>query len=184
MGYAVAEAARARGANVTLISGPTCLRPPYGMKVIHVETAQQMYQAVLEHLPQVDAIIMAAAVADFRPSMESVDKIKKEKMPDSLGLELNPDILQAVSNSKERKVVIGFAAESEDIIENAVEKLRKKNLDLIVANDIGKPGVGFGSDLNSAVLIDRNGPAGDLETYRKSDLAGRIVDWLVDALES
>ncbi|MBE0447161.1 MAG: bifunctional phosphopantothenoylcysteine decarboxylase/phosphopantothenate--cysteine ligase CoaBC [Actinobacteria bacterium] len=183
MGYAIAEAAEARGGDVVLISGPTCLRPPYGIKVVNVETARQMKQAVLDYLPQADAVIMAAAIADFRPSEESVEKIKKEKMPKSLGLGLNPDILQMVSEKEGRRIVVGFAAESENIIESAVEKLKKKNLDLIVANNIGKPGVGFGSDLNLAILIDRSGPMGDLKTYRKSDLAGRIMDWLVGALK-
>jgi len=183
MGYAIAEAARTRGANVILISGPTCLRPPYDIEVVNIETARQMHQAVLDNLPRTDAIIMAAAVADFRPAVKNAEKIKKEKMPKSIELELNQDILQAVSDNKGHRVVIGFAAESENIIENAIAKLKKKSLDLIVANDIGKPGVGFGSDLNLAALIDSGGQVGGLETYKKSDLAGRIVDWLVEAFK-
>ncbi len=181
MGYAIAQAARARGAEVILVSGPTCLNPPFGANIIQVATAQQMHDAVMEHLGKVDAIVMTAAVADFRPSSSSIEKIKKERMPRSIGLELNPDILQAVSKNKGNKLVVGFAAESEKIIENATKKIKKKALDLIVANDIASPGVGFGSNLNLAVLITKKGPIGDLETYKKTELAEKILDWMVDA---
>ena len=178
MGYAIAEAARARGAKVILVSGPTCLNPPLGAHTVYVETAQQMYDAVMENLYQVDAVVMTAAVADFRPSSSGIEKIKKERMPKSIELELNPDILQAVSKKKGNKLVVGFAAESENIIENATKKIKKKDIDLIVANDIASPGVGFGSDLNLAVLINKKGPVGDLITYKKTELAEKILDWV------
>ncbi|PIX52448.1 phosphopantothenoylcysteine decarboxylase, partial [Candidatus Aquicultor secundus] len=131
-----------------------------------------------ENLYQVDAVVMTAAVADFRPSSSGIEKIKKERMPKSIELELNPDILQAVSKKKGNKLVVGFAAESENIIENATKKIKKKDIDLIVANDIASPGVGFGSDLNLAVLINKKGPVGDLITYKKTELAEKILDWV------
>ncbi len=184
MGYAVARSAHLRGAQVILITGITNLNPPYGVKVISVESAGQMHRAVMENLDQADAVIMAAAVADFKPSQESLGKIKKERMPKSVELELNPDILQAISDKKANQVVIGFAAESDNMIENATKKLKKKKLDLVVANDIVKPGVGFDSDLSLSVLIDKKGQIGDIKTFKKSDLAGEILDWLVDAFKS
>ena len=178
MGYAIAEAAKSRGAEVLLVSGRTCLQPPAGVKIIDVETAREMYQAVMDNLDWADALVMAAAVADFRPSQTSAQKIKKGNMPESIKLELNPDILQAVAKIKKGKLIVGFAAESEDIIKNATQKLKKKSLDLIVANDIAAPGVGFGSDCNLAVIVDTNGPVGSLEVYQKRELADKILDWI------
>ena len=182
MGYAVAGRAKACGAEVILISGPTCLGAPAGVRLIEVETALEMRQAVIDNLPGSAALIMAAAVADFRAAGTSDGKIKKEKMGDSIALELNPDILQEVAEHKDRGVLIGFAAESENIIEYATSKLEKKKLDLVIANDIGRSDAGFGSDFNLAVLIDRDGPRGELAMYRKSDLAAEIIDWLARAL--
>lgn len=184
MGYAVAEAAKARGADVVLISGPTCLKAPYGVKVVNIETARQMHEAVMDNLDSASAIVMSAAVADFRPANPSGEKIKKEKMSRSIELKLNPDILQSISDKKDNKqLVVGFAAESQDIVDNALQKIDKKKLDLIVANDISKEGMGFGSDLNLAVLIDKNGPMGQLKTYQKTELADKILDWLVEAFK-
>lgn len=183
MGYAIAEAAHMRGAQVILVSGPSYLKSPYGVKLISVETAKQMHDAVMDYLDQSDVVVMAAAVADFKPSKYSAGKIKKESMPKSIEIELNPDILRAVSEKKGRRIVIGFAAESENIIENAVEKLKKKNLDMIVVNDIGRPDAGFGSDFNWAALIDSKGPLGDLEVYRKAELAEKIIDWSVSSMQ-
>ncbi len=178
MGYAVAKAAVMRGAQVILVSGVTNLSPPYGAKFVSVETAEQMLRAVIENLEQADTVVMAAAVADFKPSRKSLEKIKKERMPKSVELELNPDILQAIADRKTNQIIIGFAAESQDMVVNATRKLKKKNLDLIVANDIAKPGVGFASDLNTAVLIDKKGQIGDIKTYKKTSLAEEILDWL------
>lgn len=183
MGYAVAEAAKARGADVVLVSGPSCLSAPRNVKVINIETARQMCEAVMDNLDSVDAVIMSAAVADFRPANPSGEKIKKEKMSKSIELELNPDILQLISDKKDEQLVVGFAAESENVVDNALKKIDKKKLDLMVANDISKEGVGFGSDLNLAVLIDKNGPMGELETYQKTELADKILDWLVKAFK-
>lgn len=183
MGYAVAGAAQMRGARVILVSGPTSLKPPYGVELINIETAGQMHDAIMGRLDQLDIIVMAAAVADFKPSKQSDGKIKKKSMPTSIEIELNPDILSAVSEKKGRTIVIGFAAESENIIENATEKLKKKDLDLIVANDIGRSDAGFGSDFNRAVLINSNGPMGDIEVYRKTELAEKIIDWSVSRIQ-
>jgi len=182
MGYALAERAKARGAEVILISGPTGLRAPAGVRLIEVETALEMRQAVIDNLPGSAALIMAAAVADFRAAGRADGKIKKERMGDSITLELNPDILHEAAGHKDRGVIIGFAAESENIIANATLKLEKKKLDLVVANDIGRSDAGFGSDFNLAVLIDHDGPRGEFAMYRKSDLASEIIDWLARAL--
>ncbi|MCL6471606.1 MAG: bifunctional phosphopantothenoylcysteine decarboxylase/phosphopantothenate--cysteine ligase CoaBC [Firmicutes bacterium] len=184
MGYAIAAMAQARGARVVLISGPTSVEPPAGVKVINIETAGEMHQAVLDNLAQADAVIMAAAVADFKPLIKHTSKIKKDRMPAAIDLELNPDILQSVAGKKGKKLVVGFAAESDNLVENALKKLKEKKLDLIVANDIARPGVGFDSNFNYAVLIDKKGQIGNLETIKKADLAERIIDWIVNALKS
>ncbi|MDI6816534.1 MAG: bifunctional phosphopantothenoylcysteine decarboxylase/phosphopantothenate--cysteine ligase CoaBC [Actinomycetota bacterium] len=182
MGYAIAGRAKACGAEVILISGPTGLRAPAGVRLIEVETALEMRRAVIDNLPGSAALIMAAAVADFRVAGKVNGKIKKERMDDGIALELNPDILQEVAGHKDRGLIIGFAAESENIIAHAILKLEKKKLDLIVANDIGRSDAGFGSDYNLAVLIDHDGPQGELAMYRKSDLASEIINWLARAL--
>ncbi|OFW34210.1 MAG: hypothetical protein A2074_06365 [Candidatus Aquicultor primus] len=184
MGYAIAGRAKACGAEVILISGPTDLRAPAGARLIEVETALEMRQAVIDNLPGSAALIMAAAVADFKAAGKANGKIKKEQMGYSITLELNPDILQEVAGHKDRGVIIGFAAESENIIAHATSKLERKMLDLVVANDIGRSDAGFGSDFNLAVLIDHDGPQGELAMYRKSDLASEIIDWLSRALGS
>lgn len=184
MGYSIAGRAKACGAEVILISGPTGLGAPAGVRLIQVETALEMRKAVIDNLPGSAALIMAAAVADFRAAGNIAGKIKKEKMGDSIALELNPDILQEVTGHKDRGIVIGFAAESENIIDHATSKLEKKKLDLVVANDISRSDAGFGSDFNLAVLIDHDGPRGELAMYRKSDLASEIIDWLARALNS
>jgi phosphopantothenoylcysteine decarboxylase/phosphopantothenate--cysteine ligase len=178
MGYAIAEAALRRGAEVILITGPSCITPPTGARVVNIETARQMYDRVMDNLDSVDTVVMAAAVADVRPSAVSTEKIKKDVMPESIHLEANPDILKAVSSKKGDKTIVGFAAESENLIANATDKLDRKNIDMIVVNDISAQGAGFDSDLNLAVLIDKNGPLGKLEMYRKTDLAHLILDWI------
>jgi phosphopantothenoylcysteine decarboxylase/phosphopantothenate--cysteine ligase len=113
-----------------------------------------------------------------RPSAVSTEKIKKDVMPESIRLEPNPDILKAISSKKGDKTIVGFAAESENLITNATDKLNRKNLDMIVANDISAQGAGFDSDLNLVVLIDKNGPLDELKMYRKTDLAHIILDWI------
>ncbi|MDI6716512.1 MAG: bifunctional phosphopantothenoylcysteine decarboxylase/phosphopantothenate--cysteine ligase CoaBC [Actinomycetota bacterium] len=182
MGYAIAKAAKTKGANVILISGPTNLQPPFGVSMVYVETAQQMLQAVINNLSQADAVVMTAAVSDFRPAMKSNKKIKKESMPSSIELELNPDILEAISNKKDKQLVIGFAAETDNVLENATKKLKKKKLDLMVANDVSHPDFGFDSDFILAAFISDYGQQGSLEKYRKTELAEKVVEWIASKL--
>jgi phosphopantothenoylcysteine decarboxylase/phosphopantothenate--cysteine ligase len=174
MGYAIAEAARDRGAAVTLVSAPTALTPPAGVKLIKVQTAIQMRDACIKVALHADAVIMAAAPADYRPKEAAANKIKKSKM-DTLSLELaeNPDILGALKGNFIR---VGFAAESENLLENAREKLSKKNLDLIVANDITMRNSGFDADNNKVVLIDREGKVTKLSLMPKLEVADKILD--------
>src|SRR4030042_3303015 len=159
MGYALAEAACDRGAKVTLITAPTSLNKPVGIEVIHVGTAQQMYEAVKNVASDSDALIMAAAVADYRPNRAAKDKIKKGKAGLTLELELTPDILGSVKGDFVR---VGFAAESSNLVKNAKQKLQQKALDLIVANDITASDSGFGADMNRVIIIDREGKTDSL----------------------
>ena len=180
MGYAVAEAARDRGAQVTLVTAPTSLPDPTAVEMIRVETALQMREAVLNEVPRTDVLIMAAAVADYRPVVASESKLKKEASS-QIVLELirNPDILSEV---KGNLVKVGFAAESESLIQNATDKLKEKNLDLIVANDITAADSGFNVDTNRVVMIDRRGNREDLPLLPKSEVAHKILDRVVEFL--
>lgn len=177
MGYAVAEAARDRGAKVTLISAPTSLPEPVGVEVTQVVSAAQMKEAVVKAVARADALIMVAAVADYQPQSASKGKIKKEKTT-GLTLELvrTPDILAEV---KGNFIKVGFAAESEDLLANAKEKLASKQLDLIAANDITAPDSGFGVDTNKVTLIDRDGKTEELPLMSKREVADRILDRVV-----
>jgi phosphopantothenoylcysteine decarboxylase/phosphopantothenate--cysteine ligase len=180
MGYALAEAARDRGAKVTLISAPTALPTPMGVEMIQVQTALQMREAVLKAAPKADALIMAAAVADYRPAITAESKLKKGAAPRlKLDLIRNPDILSEVEGGLIR---VGFAAESENLIQNATAKLKEKRLDLIVANDITVTDSGFGADTDKVVLIDRRGNKEDLPLLPKSEVAHRVLDKVVELL--
>jgi phosphopantothenoylcysteine decarboxylase/phosphopantothenate--cysteine ligase len=176
MGFAVARAARRRGAQVTLVSGPSALPVPSGVKFIPVRTASEMREAVLESLPGVSMLIMASAVSDYRPKGTYPEKIKKSRAELTLPLELNPDILQEAGQRKEKRLLIGFAAETESLLANARKKLAEKNLDLIVANDVRLPGAGFQVDTNVAKLIDRSGKVEELPLMSKEDLADCVLD--------
>ncbi|TAK35220.1 MAG: bifunctional phosphopantothenoylcysteine decarboxylase/phosphopantothenate--cysteine ligase CoaBC [Chloroflexota bacterium] len=180
MGYAVAEAARDRGAQVTLISTPTALPAPFGVQVVYVNTAEQMLAAVRDAVQEADALIMAAAVADYRPARPSAEKIKKADA-DVWQLELvkNPDILAQVRGDFVR---VGFAAESQHLLENALAKLHAKQLDLIVANDISTPGSGFAVDDNQAVLLDAQGERLALPLMAKRELADQILNKVIKLL--
>lgn len=176
MGYALAEAARDRGAAVTLIATPTALTPPHGVTVVPVDTALTMYDAVATATDQADALIMAAAVADYQVANPAPRKIKKRGAAASgLTIELTPtpDILAEVSGSFVR---VGFAAESHDLLANAAEKLQRKALDLLVANDITAEGSGFGSDTNRVVLLARDGAVTELPLLSKRDVADEILN--------
>jgi len=172
MGYALAEAARDRGASVVLVSAPTSLDVPYGVESVLIETAQQMHEAVSKAVAGADALIMAAAVADYRPRSISDSKIKKSN--DSLNIEMKKtvDILSDVDVS----VKVGFAAESDDLESNAREKLSKKNLDFIVANDITAENSGFDSETNEVMIIDKGGQKEKLPLMPKIDVAHKILD--------
>ena len=178
MGYALATAARARGAEVTLVSGPTALAHPEGVDVIEVVTAEEMLKAMTTKLDWAMVVVMAAAVADFRPVREVAHKIKKGEQARGLRLELEPtpDILSLCSEQKTTQLMVGFAAETERVVEQAREKLARKRLDLIVANDVSRPGIGFDTDDNAAVLVNRLGGITELPTMPKREMADRILD--------
>ena len=176
MGFALARAARRRGAEVTLISGPTALPVPPQMRSIAVRSAAQMREAVLNHLESASILIMAAAVSDYRPKQKAPEKIKKSKLETVLELELNPDILAEAGKKKNSRIMVGFAAETENLLQNTREKLEKKNLDLIVANDVTLPGAGFKADTNIVKIMDRSGKVEELPLMTKEDLADRILD--------
>ncbi|MEW6682198.1 MAG: bifunctional phosphopantothenoylcysteine decarboxylase/phosphopantothenate--cysteine ligase CoaBC [Nitrospirota bacterium] len=181
MGYALAASARRRGAAVTLISGPTRLAPPLGVELVAVETAGEMRRAVLERVEKATLFIMAAAVADFRPRSPQPGKIKKGAAPLVLELVPTEDILTEVTGRCEGLFVVGFAAETDRVVERAAEKLKAKRLDLIVANDVSRPGIGFGADENEVTLIDRGGGVLAVPRLPKAAVADRILD-RVDAL--
>jgi len=176
MGFAVARAARLRGARVILVSGPSALPAPSGVKFIPVRTATEMREAVLGNLPGFSVLVMAAAVSDYRPKATSPKKIKKSQAELTLPLELSPDILREAGQRKEKRLLIGFAAETESLLANARKKLAEKNLDLIVANDVSLPGAGFAVDTNIVKLIDRSGKIEELPLMGKEDLADRLLD--------
>ncbi|BAF59974.1 MAG: bifunctional phosphopantothenoylcysteine decarboxylase/phosphopantothenate--cysteine ligase CoaBC [Pelotomaculum sp.] len=176
MGYAMACAAARRGARVILISGPTSLKPPHGVELIRVETALQMYDAVMEHFPGADVVVKSAAVADYRPKAVSPQKIKKHGRDLTIELEKNPDILAELGRRKKHQILVGFAAETEELETNARQKLESKNLDLLVANDVTQPGAGFGSDTNIARLVYPGGRTVPLPKMDKLLLAHRILD--------
>ena len=173
MGYALAEAARDRGAKVTLVTAPTSLPEPVGIDVVKVNTAQEMRQAVENVTPQANALVMAAAVADYRPTKASKDKIKKEEAGLTLELECTPDILGSV---KGNFIKVGFAAESSNLMENAKQKLKQKGLDLIVANDITASDSGFATDTNRVTVIDREGKIDNLPLLAKREVADKVLD--------
>ena len=172
MGYALAEAARDRGAKVTFVTAPTSLPGPVGVDVVKVDTAQEMRQAVENVIPQADALVMAAAVADYRPTKAAKDKIKKEEAGLTLELECTPDILGSV---KGNLIKVGFAAESSNLVENAKQKLKQKGLDLIVANDITASDSGFGADSNRVTIIDREGKVDSLPLMPKREVADNVL---------
>ncbi|MBZ4663826.1 MAG: coaBC [Caloramator sp.] len=179
MGYAIAKAARDRGANVTLITGPTDLTPPSFIDVVNVYSADDMYRAVSDRFDKCDVLIMSAAVADYRPKEKSNIKIKKSDDDFKIELTRNKDILFELKERKSKQVVIGFAAETNDILENATKKIKKKNLDYIIANDVSQKDSGFGTDTNTIKIIDKFGSVKDFPNMSKDDVAHTILDLLV-----
>ncbi len=176
MGYAMAEAAAKRGADVILVSGPTGLKSPVGVTVIRVQTAREMADAVLGVSHDMDVMIKAAAVSDFRPVETSAHKIKKNKAALSLRLERTQDILAELGRRKKNQILVGFAAETQDLETYATQKLKEKNLDMIAANIVGEEKSGFGSDTNQIVLFFKNGNKEELPLMAKHALAHVILD--------
>lgn len=178
-GFALAAAARQRGAKVILVTGPTHLEAPPGVTCIRIQTALEMRQAVLDHYPETDIVIKTAAVADFRPAVVAQDKVKKDAAELSIPLERNPDILAELGQQKGQRVLVGFAAETQDLMANAAQKVRSKHLDFIVANDISDPGLGFASDDNRVHILDAAGHIEALPTMAK----GHIADYILDRVQ-
>jgi phosphopantothenoylcysteine decarboxylase/phosphopantothenate--cysteine ligase len=181
MGYAIASAARRRGARVMLVTGPTCLAEPYGVETAQVTTALDMRLAIMDRLEESTMVIKAAAVADYRPARRAALKIKKSVGSHTLELEKNPDILGELGEMKGKRLLVGFAAETDDLVGNAGKKLAGKNLDMVVANDISLEGAGFNVDTNIVKLLFRDGTVEDLPLMGKQALADIILDrvmWL------
>ncbi len=185
-GYALAQAALDAGGTVSLVSAPTALTPPVGARLIPVATAEEMLEAVLAECAGADALVMAAAVADFRPKQVAENKLKKRDGIPQVELEAAPDILAAVSGlgSQRPRVVIGFAAESRDLLQNAEAKLKSKNLDMIVANDISAPDSGFGVDTNRVTLLFSDAKKQPLPLMSKDEVAETIIARLAMLLET
>lgn len=177
MGFAIANAAAQRGAEVTLVSGPVSLETPRHVKRLDVESAEEMFEAVKARVKQVDAIVMAAAVADFAPAKPAKQKIKKTGPHETLDLQLNPttDILQVLGQKKNGTVLVGFALETEKGVENARLKLKSKKLDMIVLNTLGEKGTAFGSDTNVVSIIQKDGTVAKLPRMHKFDIANEIL---------
>jgi phosphopantothenoylcysteine decarboxylase/phosphopantothenate--cysteine ligase len=176
MGYAVAEAAALRGAKVLLVSGPVNLETPSGVERVDVRTAREMHHAVLDRIAGVSIAVFAAAVADYRPSEQHAEKIKKGDASLTISLEATTDILADVAKNKGQRIVVGFAAETDHVAKNARKKLSAKNADLIVANDVAAEGAGFDHDTNIVTLFSRDGRDLALPKLSKSEVAQRILD--------
>jgi phosphopantothenoylcysteine decarboxylase/phosphopantothenate--cysteine ligase len=187
-GYALAQAAVDLGAEVVLISAPTALTPPVGAHLIQVHSAEEMRQAVLQETQNADILLMAAAVADFRPRQVRTQKIKKQEALTLLELEPTPDILSEVAARRAQThrplVMVGFAAESQDLIENATHKLQSKGLDMIVANDILARDAGFGVDTNRVTLLYQNGARESLPLMTKAQVAEAILQRILTFLQT
>ncbi|HIJ86512.1 MAG TPA: bifunctional phosphopantothenoylcysteine decarboxylase/phosphopantothenate--cysteine ligase CoaBC [Desulfuromonadales bacterium] len=183
MGYALARAACRRGANVLLISGPTALTEPDGVRVVNVTSASEMHHEVMAHVGECDVIIKAAAVADYRPLVRNATKIKKKSDSVTIELAKNPDILAELGKIHHRPFLVGFAAETDALAANAEKKLREKNLDMIVANDVSLADAGFNVDTNRALLLFRDGSSSDCGLMSKEQLAGAILDHVAARLK-
>jgi phosphopantothenoylcysteine decarboxylase/phosphopantothenate--cysteine ligase len=184
MGYALARMARRRGAKVTFISGPSSLSfPRRDIQYIPVRTAEEMRKAVFSHLEGSSVVIKAAAVSDYRPKVISEKKIKKGDSEYTLTLERTKDILEELGKKKENRILVGFAAETEDLVGHAKKKLQEKNLDLIVVNDVTRPGAGFASDTNQVKILFSSGQVEDLPLATKEETSGTILDHVVALLK-
>lgn len=179
MGYAIAEEARNRGAEVTLISGPTNIKPPYGVKIIKISTNEEMKNEVLKYFDETDIVIKSAAVADYKTLTYSEQKIKKGEGNLNLEFTRDSDILSILGEKKTSQILVGFAAESNNLEQNATRKLIKKNLDLIVGNDITAKETGFGSDDNKVIFISKTGEKTVLDKMSKLEVAKKLFDEII-----
>jgi phosphopantothenoylcysteine decarboxylase/phosphopantothenate--cysteine ligase len=182
MGIAIAREAAARGAHVTLVLGPGTVEPPGAVSAVRVETAEEMRGVVVQRFAEVDAVVMAAAVADFRPASATDRKIKKEQGLSSIELEPTADILRELATLRSGQILVGFAAETNDLEVAGRAKLEAKELDLIIVNEVGREGTGFGSETNDAMMLSRAGDDEPLRTWTKSGLAAAICDRLAKLL--
>lgn len=180
MGYAIAKEARNRGAEVTLISGPTNLENPRGIDIVKVSTNEEMKNELLKRFNKVDIVIKSAAVADYKPKTYSEQKIKKKEGDFNLALTRDSDILLALGKLKNNQILVGFAAESQNLEENAKGKLKRKNLDYVVANDITSSDTGFGTEDNRVIIISRDGTKTELEKMSKEKIAGNLFDIILE----
>lgn len=180
MGYAIARAARNRGADVTLISGPVGLNPPEKVRYVGVYSADDMYREVVNHFEDADIVIKSAAVADYRPKDKSDIKIKKSDDDMVIPLTRNKDILKELGKMKKNQILVGFAAETNDLIQNAQRKVSKKNLDAIVANDVTMEKSGFNTDTNTVKIIDKSGNILELPNMSKDEVAHNILDFILN----
>lgn len=178
MGYALARMAWRRGAAVTLVSGPSALSDPYGIEVVRVRSASAMLKEVRRRFSGCEAVLMAAAVSDYRVEKLSAQKIKRGAAAQQLQLVQNPDIIREISALKKEQVLVGFAAETENLVAEAERKLQEKNLDLVVANDVNQPDSGFAVDTNQVTLVSREEPPQKLPLLTKEEVADRILDWV------
>lgn len=179
MGYALAKMCMLRGAHVTLVSGPVSIAPPYFVEMVEITDARQMYEAVVSRFEQADMVIKAAAVADYRPSQPAEEKVKKKEGDLTIPLERTDDILQYLGEHKKHQILCGFSMETENMLENSKAKLVKKNLDMIVANNVKVPGAGFGTDTNIVTVITKN-RIKELPIMEKEEVANAIIDELMN----
>jgi len=184
MGYAVARAAEHRGAAVTLITGPSALPAPQHMTVVNVQTAAQMAEAVYEHFEYAEIVVKSAAVSDYCPADPAEHKLKKDRDEMQIHLEKNPDILLELGRRKKNQFLVGFAAETQSLLENAASKLARKNLNMIVANIVGKPGTGFNADTNQVTFLFADGTQKVLPMMEKEKVAHTLIDEIVAHLAS
>lgn len=180
MGYAIAKEARDRGAEVILVSGPTNLEPPKNVKIINIKTNEEMRKEILQNFKWADIVIKSAAVADYKPKEYSKEKIKKGEGDLNICLTRDNDILKFLGEIKTHQVLVGFAAESNNVLENAERKLKNKNLDFIVANDITSSDTGFGSEDNKVVILSKNNEKLELEKMSKKEVASNIFDMILE----
>lgn len=183
MGYAFARAARERGQETVLVSGPTNLPRPEGVKTIRVSSAREMRKAVMKYFPSSDVVIMAAAVSDYRPAARRKSKIKKNRKKIQISLVSNPDILAELGGKKGGRFLVGFSADSDNIVDNARKKMEIKGADLIVANDISSPGSGFESDSNRVVVLERDGKTETWPLLSKDEVAERLIKKIIGKLK-